>query len=438
MARQVPVGDKTKFVLDPLLGRTDLAKEQAETVIGRALAWLAKFPLETETGFVLDPLLGRTDLAKEQAETVIGRALAWLAKFPLETETGFVLHPLLGRTDLAKEQAETAIGRALAWPAKFPLEKEAGFVLHPLLGRTDLAKEQAETAIGRALAWLAKFPLEKEADFVLPPLLGRTDLAKEQAETAIGRALAWLAKFPLEKEAGFVLPPLLGRTDLSDVADNSAVSFALDWLPGFLDQQDAEFVLKRLLPRHGLPADRIADLKRQAIAKLRGRVRNPSDQGVSFLLQPWLRCRVRHPELDREIIGLAGEWLRADPDRPGADFVFNRILRQKDAPDTEWLFAAQTAADWLRVRNRRRREQDFAVNSVLNRASLLPRELLDPMLQLGLRLFQSERNEESKSHLASKLVGAVEHLPSDDPLALHVQLLARPIRDAEDGPERVG
>jgi hypothetical protein len=355
----------------------------------------------------------------------------------LEIEAQFVLAPLLGRTDLAKEQAETAIGRALAWLAKFPLEIEAGFVLPPLLGRTDLAKEQAETAIGRALAWLAKSPLEIEAQFVLHPLLGRTDLAKEQAETAIGRALAWLAKFPLEIEAGFVLPPLLGRTDLDDTANNAAVNFSLDWLRGFLDHQDAEFVLKHLLPRHGLPVDRIGDLKRQAIAQLRGRVRNPNDQGVSFLLRPWLHCRVRNAELDREIIGLACEWLRTDPEREGTDFVFNRILRQKDTPDTEWLLAAQMAADWLRMRHRSRGEQDFAVNSVLNRASLLSRELLIQTVQLGLRLLQSERNEVNKVRLASKLLGAVKHLPSDDSLALSVQQIAQPISAAADGPDRL-
>jgi hypothetical protein len=278
--------------------------------------------------------------------------------------------------------------------------------------------------------------LEKETPFVLRPLLGRTDLAKEQAETSIGRALAWLAQFPLEAESGFVLPPLLQRRDLGDVADNSAVGFALDWLPGFLDQQDAEFVLNRLLRRNDLAADRIGDLKRRAIIGLRCRVRNPNDQAVSFLLRPWLRCRIRHPELDREIIGLASEWLRADPARADADFVFNGILRQKDTPDTEWLFAAQAAADWLRVRNRSPGELDFAVNSVLNRASLLDRELLDSMVQRALRLLQSERNEESKVRLASKLLRAVEHLPPDDPLVISVQQFAQPIRDAADEPHR--
>jgi hypothetical protein len=344
--------------------------------------------------------------------------------------TGFALGSVLKGRPFSEPAIQCWDKLIAPWLVANQRRPEARHILYSGLREDSVAPR----LVPHAAVWLEWNFREEVASYVLAPLLGRTELAKQQAETVIGLALASLAKFPLEKDTGFVLPPLLVRTDLSDAADNSAVSLALDWLPGFLDQQDAEFVLKRLLPRHGLPADRIADLKRQAIVQLRGRVRNPSDQGVSFLLRPWLHCRIRHPELDLEIIGLPGDWLRADPDRPGADFVFNRILRQKDAPDTEWLFAARTAADWLRRRNRRRGEQDFAINSVLNRASLLPRELLDPMLQLGLRLLQSERNEKSKSHLASKLVGAVEHLASDDPLALHVQLLARPIRNAEDGP----
>jgi hypothetical protein len=179
--------------------------------------------------------------------------------------------------------------------------------------------------------------------------------------------------------------------------------------------------------------DPIGDLKRRAIAQLRRRVRNPNDQGVSFLLRPWLRCHVRHPELDREIIRLAGEWLRADPGRAGADFVFNRILRQKDAPDTEWLFVAQSAADWLRIRGRSRAEQDFAINSLLTRGYLHPRELLEFVIDRGLRLLESERNEKSKLHLASRLLRAVEHLPPDDPLARSVRQLAQPIRAAAGG-----
>ena len=81
-------------------------------------------------------------------------------------------------------------------------------------------------------------------------------------------------------------------------------------------------------------------------------------------------------------------------------------------------------------------ELDFAVNSVLNRASLLDRELLDSMVQRALRLLQSERNEESKVRLASKLLRAVEHLPPDDPLVISVQQFAQPIRDAADEPHR--
>jgi hypothetical protein len=327
------------------------------------------------------------------------------------------------------------VPHAIVWLEEHFREEVASYVLQPLLGRPDLEGKQAETAIGRALAWLADFPLEKEAQFVLAPLLGRPDLEGKQAETAIGRALAWLAEFPLEKEAGFVLPPLLGREDLTEAASDSAIGFALDWLPHFLDQQDAEFVLNRLLRRDGLPTDRIGNLKRRAIDQMHGRVPDPRDHATSFLLRPWLRCRIRHPELDREIIGLACEWLRADPGRSGADFVFNRILRRKDTPDVQWLLAAQTAVDWLRERTRSRTEEEFAINSLLTRGHLQPRELLEPTVRRGLRLLESERSEKNKAHLASRLHRAVEHLRSDDPLKTLVQQLAQPIRDGAGAPE---
>ncbi len=109
----------------------------APRLVPHAAVWLEWNFREEVASYVLAPLLGRTDLAKEQAETVIGRALAWLAKFPLETETGFVLHPLLGRTDLAKEQAETVIGRALACsPSSRWRQKPSLFLTRCWGGRT--------------------------------------------------------------------------------------------------------------------------------------------------------------------------------------------------------------------------------------------------------------------------------------------------------------
>ena len=383
------------------------------------------------TGFALGSILKGWPWSEAAVQCWDELTAPWLVANQRRPEARHVLYSGLNEESVALRM----VPHAIVWLDAHSSEDVASYVLQPLLGRSDLAKEQAETAIGRALAWLAQFPLEKEAPFVLHPLLGRSDLAKEQAETAIERALAWLAQFPLEKEAGFILPPLLGRRDLTDSADNSAISLALSWLPGFLDEQDAEFALKHVLRRRGLPVDRIGDLKRRAIAQLRRRVRNPNDEGVSFLLRPWLRCQVRHPELDREIISLAGEWLRADPGRTGADFVFNRILRQKDTPDTEWLLAAQSAADWLRIQGRSHGEEDFAINSLLTRGYLQPRELLEFVIDRGLRLLQSERNEDSRVHLASRLLRAVEHLPSDDPLALSVRQLAQPIHAAAGGDE---
>ncbi len=382
------------------------------------------------TGFALGSILKGRPWSEAVLQCWDRLISPWLVANQRRSEARHVLYSGLREESVSLRMVPPAI----AWLDHHSQEVIASYVLPPLLDRTDLAGESAETAIGHALAWLAQFPLEKEAQFVLRSLLDRTDLAGESAKTAIGHALTWLAQFPLEKEAGFVLPPLLRRTELIGASAETAIGHALDWLPGFLDETDAEFVLNHLLRRQELPEDRIADLKRHSIALLGGRVRNPDDTGVSFLLRPWLRCRVRHPELDRQIIGLAVEWLRADPGRAGADFVFNRILRQDDAPDVEWLFAAQTASEWLRLRKRSRKEQDFAVNSILNRALLLPREILDSTVRLGLSLLQSERSEEAKAHLATKLLIAIEHLLPDDPLGLLVQHIAQPIRDAAGEP----
>ena len=220
------------YVLAPLLGRTDLAKEQAETVIGRALAWLAKFPLETETGFVLHPLLGRTDLAKEQAETVIGRALAWLAKFPLETAAGADgLGQGAGRdrhragAGLARQvpvgdrnrvcswrKKPTRCWGGRTWPRSRPRPSSGGRWLgspssrwrqkpvcsSPAAGADGLGQGAGRDRGGQ---WLGKFPLETEAGFFTRCWGGRIWPRSRQDR---GRALAWLAKFPLEKEARFL------------------------------------------------------------------------------------------------------------------------------------------------------------------------------------------------------------------------------------------
>jgi hypothetical protein len=388
----------------------------ATRLLAPALAWLVEFRLEKEAGFVLPPLLGRAELQGEQLKEAISFALVWVAKFPLEIDARFVLAALLGRAELQGQQLEAVTGYALVWLAKYPLEKEARFVLKSLLGRVELQDKQLEMVIGRALAWLAKYPLEKEAGFVLAPLLGRVELQEKQLEAAIGYALGWLAHYPAEKEAGFVLASLLERRELKGTELDSAVDRALDWLPSYLDTEAAEFVLKRLLPHSPLPEDKIGTLKKAAIDMLRPRVRDEKDEGVSYLLRPWLHCRVPHPDLDREIISLGCEWLRADPTREGADYVFNRILRRRDASDADWLFAAQVACDWLRASKRGFKDEDYAVNSLLTRPDVLPYSLLSSTIRVGLGLLPAMPNQESRKYLHSHLLRSIVHLPASDKL----------------------
>jgi len=412
------------YVIAPLLEQNGLQGMQLKAAISSALAWLGQFPLEKEAEFVLAPLIERSDLQGKELGAAISSALAWLGQFPLEKEARFIFAPLLGRSDLQGEELGAAISSALAWLGQFPLEKEAGFVLAPLLGRSDLQGKELGAAISSALAWLGQFPLEKEAEFVLDPLLERSELHEKQLEDAIGYAFKWLAKYQLEKEAVFVIAPLIHREELSRTEFNLAVKYALEWLPSYLDTEEAEFLLKRLLPRSPLPEDRIRNLKQLAVNKLRLRVRDAKDERVSFLLRPWLHCRVRHPDLDCEIIGFACEWLRFNPGREGIDYVFNRILRRKDASDADWLFAAQVASDWLSVGNRTFQDKDYAVNSLLTQPAILPYAILQTAIHTGLALLPSIRKPDSKKYFCKKLLRAVKHLPAEDPLAREVMASA--------------
>jgi len=242
-------------------------------------------------------------------------------------------------------------------------------------------------------------------------------------EQAIGHALTWLAKFPLEIEARFVLAPLLHRQELTGANLDLAVSYAIDWLADYLDTEDAEFLLKRLLPRSPLPEGRIRVLKQLAVNQLRIRVKDVDDEGVSFLFRPWLHCRVRHADLDHEIVLLACDWLRANLTREGIDFVFNRILRQKDLPDSDWLVAAQIASDWLSTSKRSFRDTDFAVNSLLTRSSIAPHPVLVNIIRRGHGLLKNMPNPKEREHLKVRLRRALESLPVGDPLLAEAGIL---------------
>jgi len=336
-----------------------------------------------------------------------------------------VLRRLLRRQELQGEQLDEAVLYALQWLAKYPLGKDAAFVLPPLLARAGTQGGNLGVAIRGAFAWLKEHPLEKDAGFVLDALLGRAELQRKGLRVAVRDALAWLTQHPSEKVAGFVLSRLLCRSDLKGAEFDAVVERALDWLPGYLDTKAARFVLKHLMPRLLPPSpsryERIRYLKHLAVEDLRHRVGDSEDQSVSSLLHSWLRCQVTHPDLDRDIIGLANEWLASDPKRGGAELVFNLVLRREDASDADWLLAARVALGWLSAQKRSLTGTDRTANALLMRPALLPYPSLQAAVSAAIQFLPSIRGRYERELLCQKLVRSVAHLPQENSLVGEVR-----------------
>ena len=101
----------------------------------------------------------------------------------------------------------------------------------------------------------------------------------------------------------------------------------------------------------------------------------------------------------------ARDWLKANSDADGADFVFNRLLIRREMADKDWKDVSQIAIDWLR-RHTIQYHRDMALAALLRR----PQQLLDADLRWLLQEAQRWlENPPRGARRPDKLLGALSY-----------------------------
>ena len=254
--------------------------------------------------------------------------------------------------------------------------------------------------VSSARTWLGSHGALPEAGFVLDPLLGRTDLAAADASDAIARARTWLGSHGALPEAGFVLNPLLGRTDLAAADASDAIVKSLDWLGEFAAANDSEFVLKALLSREDLGSATFSRAAHAATTRLEVAVDAPD---ATFILRTCLQAERQLDDSTARAVSERGvKWLRRYPNHPDADYVFNPLLRSRRVSDEIWQSVAAVAVAWLK-QERADAIQTRALNSLLMRHSLHPREQSDALVAKAVDLLRRSQAGERDLYLLSTI-----------------------------------
>ena len=254
--------------------------------------------------------------------------------------------------------------------------------------------------VSSARTWLGSHGALPEAGFVLDPLLGRTDLAAADASDAIARARTWLGSHGALPEAGFVLNPLLGRTDLAAADASDAIVKSLDWLGEFAAANDSEFVLKALLSREDLDSATFSRAAHAATTRLEVAVDAPD---ATFILRTCLQAERQLDDSTARAVSERGvKWLRRYPNHPDADYVFNPLLRSRRVSDEIWQSVAAVAVAWLK-QERADAIQTRALNSLLMRHSLHPREQSDALVAKAVDLLRRSQAGERDLYLLSTI-----------------------------------
>ena len=254
--------------------------------------------------------------------------------------------------------------------------------------------------VSSARTWLGSHGALPEAGFVLDPLLGRTDLAAADASDAIARARTWLGSHGALPEAQFVLNPLLGRTDLAAADASDAIVKSLDWLGEFAAANDSEFVLKALLSREDLDSATFSRAAHAATTRLEVAVDAPD---ATFILRTCLQAERQLDDSTARAVSERGvKWLRRYPNHPDADYVFNPLLRSRRVSDEIWQSVAAVAVAWLK-QERADAIQTRALNSLLMRHSLHPREQSDALVAKAVDLLRRSQAGERDLYLLSTI-----------------------------------
>ncbi|GHJ37716.1 serine protease [Streptomyces sp. TS71-3] len=338
-------GDKedASHVLEALLKRQDLEREQVDAVASKALAWASAKGASNSVSFVLPPLLGRHDLGAEQSAAAVDAALAWLHG-PATRSQSFVLAPLLNRTDLDERQIADALDRALAWLHVHHTDEFGQFVLTPLLDRPALPRDERHAAVDMAVAWLGLWGADERARFVLKALLQLRGFPGRAHDRILYLALAWLELHQPTLHAAFVLQALLDRRDIDEATRDAALHHAMAWLEIHLPAEQGSFVLQALVKRRDLDPGSTLDVVTAALGWLEKYL---STEHASFVLQALVKRRDLDADPALRVVTTALEWLSTHDTDPNARFVLAPLLAGLAPGADQVPRATDLAHTWL-------------------------------------------------------------------------------------------
>ncbi|MET9366962.1 trypsin-like peptidase domain-containing protein, partial [Streptomyces griseoflavus] len=283
---------EARFVLQSVLHRTDLGRDDARRVTAHALAWLDAHITEFHASHVLATLLSRTGPDRDDARHVTALAFTWLDLHIADFYASHVLSTLLSRTGPDPADAEHVTALAFTWLDLHSDLGEARFVLQPLLSRTGPDPADARRVTAHALAWLDAHITEFHASHVLATFLSRTGPDPADARHVTAHAFTWLDVHSTDFHASHVLSALLHRTTLEPADARRVIAHAFTWLSLHSDLGEARFVLQPLLNRTTLDPTDAQHVTAHALTWLDLH----SDLGEArFVLQPLLNRTTLDP-----------------------------------------------------------------------------------------------------------------------------------------------
>ena len=169
-----------------------------------------------------------------------------------------------------------------------------------------------------------------------------------------------------------MLNPLLAwpKERMGKATRAKLLDWAQKWLTLHIDKDDADFVLGYLLSSLEITSDERDLWPRRALVLAREPERFADE---THLLKALLLVANWYPDdvPANDILRLAGNWLDHHPDHRERSFVFSRILPLNWLADDVWMRVARAAINLMTSRSPAH-DDDFLLNSVLNRIDMLP------------------------------------------------------------------
>lgn len=229
------------FVLNAILVRREINLE-TDTIFAHALSWLQENKSIEQASYVLEGMLGRSDLDLALLTVTVKFARDWLASFGDIEVAEFVYKPALLRLDLDPGVTLEFVDLARKWIKSHGETEVSGYVHGALLATLEAQGLLTEADFESAAAWFALHPNSVMTGRIIESLLSpqfgplRNTLSVSQ----------WLWANRSRQDFRFVLKRLLASRD---TAPFDVVFIALHWCFENPDDEDFKWRLSAAL-RH--------------------------------------------------------------------------------------------------------------------------------------------------------------------------------------------